>query len=61
MDQYVVTVNQLHFNQVSETFEEGLILGVSQFQYGDRFFASKSSVKGALENSWVKRVPAEGP
>jgi len=60
MDQYVVEINQLHFNQVTETFEKGLILGASQFQYGDRFFSAKTAVKDALAEGWVKRVPAEG-
>tara|TARA_R110002020_G_scaffold2560_1_gene12244 strand:+ start:688 stop:858 length:171 start_codon:yes stop_codon:yes gene_type:complete len=45
MSRYRVECNQMYFNQITETFEKGLILGASQFQYGDQFEATAAQVK----------------
>ena len=46
----------MYFNQVTDTFEKGLILGVSQFQYGDQFEATTKQVKSVVASGDVVKV-----
>lgn len=45
MPKYRVVANQIYYNQVTDTFEAGLLLGDSQLQHGDTFEAKASQVK----------------
>ena len=56
MSRYRVECNQMYFNQVTDTFEKGLILGVSQFQYGDQFEATTKQVKSVVASGDVVKV-----
>lgn len=54
MPQYKVLTNSMYFNQVTNTFENGKILGDSQLQYGDQFEASVSQVSDAIASGHVQ-------
>lgn len=55
-NRYRVECNQMYFNQVTETFEKGLILGASQFQYGDQFEATAKQVKAVATSGDVVKI-----
>ena len=48
--------NHVYFNDALDTFEEGLILGNSVLQYGDRFLAEPSQVGDLLAANGVTLV-----
>ena len=48
MAEYRVDVNHVYWNDALGTWEEGLILGNSIHQYGDRFMALPSQVGDLL-------------
>jgi len=56
MPEYRVDVNHVYFNDALDTFEEGLILGNSVLQYGDRFMAEPSQVADLLAANGVTLV-----
>ena len=56
MSRYRVECNQMYFNQVTGTFEKGLILGASQFQYGDQFEATAKQVKTVVASGDVVKI-----
>ena len=56
MAEYRVDVNHVYFNDALDTFEEGLILGNSVLQYGDRFLAEPSQVDDLLAANGVTLV-----
>ena len=56
MPEYRVDVNHVYFNDALGTFEEGLILGNSVLQYGDRFMAEPSQVGDLLAANSVTLV-----
>ena len=56
MAEYRVDVNHVYFNDALGTFEEGLILGNSVLQYGDRFLAEPSQGGDLLAANGVTLV-----
>lgn len=56
MAEYRVDVNHIYFNDALGTFEEGLILGNSVLQYGDRFMAEPSQVSDLVAANSVTLV-----
>ena len=56
MPEYRVDVNHVYWNDALGTFEEGLILGTSVLQYGDRFMAEPSQVADLLAANGVTLV-----
>ena len=56
MPTYRVDVNHVYYNDALDTFEEGLILGNSVLQYGDRFLAEPSQVADLLAANGVVLV-----
>ena len=56
MAEYRVDVNHVYWNETLGTFEEGLILGNSVLQYGDRFLANPSQVADLVTSNSVTKV-----
>ena len=56
MAEYRVDVNHVYWNDALGTWEEGLILGNSILQYGDRFMALPSQVGDLLAANGVTLV-----
>ena len=48
MPKYRVNCNQLYFNQTLGTYEKGLLLGDSQYQFGDELEATTQQAKDAV-------------
>ena len=48
MPKYRVNCNQLYFNNVTDAFEVGLLLGDSQYQFGDEIEATTDQAEDAV-------------